>query len=288
MPPKVITITNQKGGTGKTTLTALLAYGLAMRGHRVLMLDLDPQSHLSSLFLRINEIENISDGVLELATQRRFKIRQIDLGVKVPGEVGLIPSGINYIINVFRGMIPAWDTQAVYSRLMTEPAINKGYDYVICDTPPELFAPTMWGLYVADYIIIPSNMEELSLLGVKILLKEVIPDVILKSKKEPKVLGIALINITRRVKGDTIAKLETSIKRFIRQLPSIIYSRVYEKLFFDTVIYRDDELRDLAYRPRRWEIPLSRIINRSSELKSEVESFAGEVVNRINNFKSMV
>jgi len=80
MSPKVITITNQKGGTGKTTLTALLAYGLAIRGRRVLMLDLDPQSHLSSLFLRINEVENISDGVLELATQGRFKIRQIDLG----------------------------------------------------------------------------------------------------------------------------------------------------------------------------------------------------------------
>jgi chromosome partitioning protein len=288
MPPKVITITNQKGGTGKTTLTALLAYGLAIRGRRVLMLDLDPQSHLSSLFLRINEVENISDGVLELAIQGRFKIRQIDLGVKVPGEVGLIPSGINYIIDVFRGMIPAWDPQAVYSRLMTEPAINKSYDYVICDTPPELFTPTMWGLYAADYIIIPSNMEELSLLGVKILLKEVIPDVIMKSKKEPKVLGIALINITRRVKSDTIAKLEASVERFVRQLPSAIYSRVYGKLFFDTLIYRDDELRDLAYRPRRWEIPLSRVINRSSELRSEVEGFASEVENRINNFKGMV
>jgi len=108
----------------------------------------------------------ISDGVLELATQGRFKIRQIDLGVKVSGEVGLILSGINYIIDVFRGRIPAWDPQAVYSRLMTEPAINKS-DYVICDTPPELFTPTMWGLYVVDYIIIPSNMEEPSLLGVK-------------------------------------------------------------------------------------------------------------------------
>jgi chromosome partitioning protein len=101
-------------------------------------------------------------------------------------------------------------------------------------------------------------------------------------------LGIALINITRRVKSDTIAKLEASVERFVRQLPSAIYSRVYRKLFFDTLIYRDDELRDLAYRPRRWEIPLSRVINRSSELRSEVEGFASEVENRINNFKGMV
>jgi cellulose biosynthesis protein BcsQ len=75
MPPKVITITNQKGGTGKTTLTALLAYGLALQDRRVLLLDLDPQSHLSSLFLKINDIENVTNGVLELAAGGRFEIR---------------------------------------------------------------------------------------------------------------------------------------------------------------------------------------------------------------------
>jgi len=74
LAPTVITIMNQKGGTGKTTLTALLAYGLASRGKRVLMIDLDPQAHLSSMFLRVIEIERIDNGSFEMAEGRRFKI----------------------------------------------------------------------------------------------------------------------------------------------------------------------------------------------------------------------
>jgi len=75
------------------------------------------------------------------------------------------------------------DPFALYKRLMMEPTINKNYDYVLCDTPPELFAPTVWGLYAADFIIVPSNLEELSLAGVKLLLRDVLPEVIFTSKK---------------------------------------------------------------------------------------------------------
>jgi chromosome partitioning protein len=102
MAPRIITITNQKGGTGKTTLTALLTYGLALRRRRVLLIDLDPQSHLSSFFLKINEIENIVDGVLELVAKQPFKIRPINLGIEPDGKVGLIPSGINYMLRSLR------------------------------------------------------------------------------------------------------------------------------------------------------------------------------------------
>ena len=287
MPPKVITIANQKGGTGKTTLTALLAYGLALRGHRVLLLDLDPQSHLSSLFLKINDIENVTNGVLEFAAGARFEIRKIQIAPGRVKEIGLIPSGINYILNVYRGQIPAWDPNAIYKRIMKEPAIMRNYDYVICDTPPELFPPTIWGLYAADYLIIPTNLEELSLAGVKILFKEIIPDVILNSKKELKVLGIAIVNVTRKYKTETIKNLEDKFIKFIKHLPSSIYNRVYRNPFFETIIFRHSELKDLPYRPKRWEIPLSRIIESSSELKNEVLKFGKEVEERIERFEGL-
>lgn len=51
---KVVTIINQKGGAGKTPLTALLTYGLAELGYNVLMIDLDSQVHLSSFFIKID------------------------------------------------------------------------------------------------------------------------------------------------------------------------------------------------------------------------------------------
>lgn len=287
MPPKVITIANQKGGTGKTTLTALLAYGLALRGRKALILDLDPQSHLSSLFLKINEIEKVSEGVLELAGGFPFKIRNVDLGIKGPGEVGLVPSGINYIMDVFRGRMPAWDIFSVYKRIATEPSIIRKYDYVICDTPPELFPPTIWGLYAADYLIVPSNLEELSIVGTKIMFKEVIPEVVMTSKKDLKVLGVAIINVTKRISMHSIGKLEQKFTEFLKQLPSAIYNRVYKRPFFKTIIHRQSELADLTYRPRRWEIPLGRVVNRLNELKNEVMNFTSEVEDRMENFEGV-
>jgi chromosome partitioning protein len=286
LPPKVITIANQKGGTGKTTLAALLAYGLALRGREVLILDLDPQSHLSSLFLKINEIEKISEGVLELAGGLPFRIRNVDLGVKGPGKVGLVPSGINYIMDVFRGKMPAWDIFSVYKRIEREPSVMR-YDYVICDTPPELFPPTIWGLYAADYLIVPSNLEELSIVGTKIMFKEVVPEVMMTSKKDLKVLGVAIINVTKKVSKDSIEKLEQKFMEFLKRLPSAIYNKVYKRPFFKTIIHRQYELTDLTYRPRRWEIPLSRIVNRLNELKDEVINFTSEVEERIGNFEGM-
>ncbi len=284
MPPRVITITNQKGGTGKTTLTALLGYGLASRGYNVLLIDLDPQAHLSSLFLKIDEIENVDDGAIQMAQGLRFKMRNINLGTR--GEIRLIPSGLNYIVQVFRGQIPSWDPMAIYTRISTEPAI-KGFDFVLCDTPPELFPPTIWGLYAADFVIIPSNLEELSIAGVKLLLSAVLPEVIYRSKKELRILGVVFTNIVRKVGQGTIDGIGNGLLRFIRRLPPVVAERFYEKPIFNAHMYRYDELRDLVYRPRRWELPLRRVIERNNELSGSVAQLTLEVINRIQNFKGL-
>lgn len=217
------------------------------------------------------------------AQGERFRIREVDLGTK--GKVGLVPSGLNYIINIFRGQIPSWDPYAIQLRIMREPAITKDYDYVICDTPPELFPPTLWGLYAADYIIVPSNYEELSLAGVKLLLREVIPEVIMRSRKEPKVLGVTLINVTKKLSKGSLTYLNNAIYQFIRRrMPSTISRHIHSKPLFSSIIYRHSDLKDLVYRPRRLGLPLNRVIARNSELKDEIDKFTGEVLERISNF----
>jgi len=286
MPPKVITIVNQKGGTGKTTLTALLGFALASQGYRILLIDLDPQSHLSSFFIKLDELENMSEGLIELVQGARFRIRKIRIK-EVDGELGIIPSGLNYIISVYRGSIPSWDPYALYKRISTEPAINQYYDFILCDSPPELFPPTIWGLYAADYIIIPSNLEELSLLGVKLLIKEILPDVIMSSRKEIKVLGIALINVTRRWKNETINKIGRSIKRFIRNLPLSVRERFYIEPFFNTIIHRYDVLKDLTYRPRRQGLPIYKVLNSNIELRKEIYSLVNEMFKRMKDFEGL-
>jgi len=254
MAPRVITITNQKGGTGKTTLTALLGYALASRGHKVLLLDLDPQAHLSSFFIPVNKLENVDNGVIQMAQRRHFEIYETNL---TKGRLDIVPSGLNSIISTYRGELPSTDAYAIDYRIRTEPEINKKYEYILCDTAPELFAPTIWGLYAADYILIPANNEELSFAGVRLLIKEVLPDILsAERKRTPKVLGIVLVNVVRGLKSNSINKLNDEFKKLTTQLPITTRERFYKKPIFDTIVYRYQKLRDLMYRPRRKGVPL--------------------------------
>ncbi|MGC8988283.1 ParA family protein [Infirmifilum sp.] len=285
--PLVITVTNQKGGTGKTTLTALLAYGLAERGYNVLMLDLDPQAHLSSFFLKINEIESINDGVIELAQNKEFHIRKLDLRTK--GTIALVPSGLNYIMKVYRGELPFMDPYAAYKRISREPAITNNYDYVICDSPPELFTPTIWGLYAADFILIPTNLEELSLAGVKLLIKDVLPDIMYTSRRDLKILGVALINVTGHHRSDSkvILRLKESLIKFLKTMPRYVREKIHKDPLFNTIIYRYEGLKDLPYRPRRYEIPLKRVIESNTKLYENIRDFTKELLDRVHNFEGL-
>jgi chromosome partitioning protein len=277
---KVITITNQKGGVGKTVLSALLAYGLLKVGKRPLLMDLDPQAHLTSFFIKSNELD-AHQGSLHLARGERFEI--VSINVSKDNKIGLIPSRLTYMIDAFRGQLPLQDMYAVDKRLRTEPAINKNYDYVICDTPPELFAPTVWALYAADIIIIPINNEELSILGAKMLIQHILPSVF-PYKKDLKVLGLVLTNITYRWKIDTIKRLNEKITNFIKNQSLAFKPYYYKDPLFNTTIHRENELKDLPYRPKRWETPLFRIMDRTPELNEEVVNFAHEVLQREQNF----
>jgi len=283
---RVITITNQKGGTGKSTLTALLGYGLAMRGYNVLLIDLDPQAHLSSFFIPVDELENITDGVIEMAQGRPYRIREVLTTLK--GRIDLIPSGINYIILAYRGLIPSWDSFAIDVQLRKLPEVaGKTYDYVICDTAPEVFPPTIWGLTAADYILIPTNYEELSMSGVKLLIKEVLPEIIPRSKRETKVVGIVLTNVVRRITPKTIATLDASFKRFLSKVSSEVRKRFYKKPFFNTTVYRFWALRDLIYRPMRWTTPLYRIIENYPSLRRAVDMLTTELIMRVERFEPL-
>jgi len=279
--PVVISITNLKGGTGKTTLTALLGYGLAKMNRKVLLIDLDPESHLTSIFMPITEIENIAGGSMDFAiVGSSYKIRTVYDNGK--GRLDLLPSGLNYIVRIFEGSIPAWDSHAIEVRIEKE--LRGKYDYIICDTPPEIIPPTMWALFASDYIIIPTNLEELSLAGLKILVKYILPSVFERSRKFTRILGVVLVNITKHWKKDTIAKLENELANYILNTAPQVAERFYKKVFFITTIHRYSVLRDLMYEPRRWEVPMFKYVERYDNISNEVENLAREAENRLMSF----
>jgi len=282
--PRIITIANLKGGAGKSTITALLGYGLAIIGKKVLLIDMDPQSHLSSFFIPVELLDGLDGGSLDLVRYGISEARTHEVRFESGVRLFIIPSKPSYSIDLMSGQAPLMDPLMLFRRLEEGSEELQGFDYVLIDTAPEPFAPTMWGLYASDYVIIPTSLEELSLYGIKMLIGNVLPSVyrLRKSmvKGPPWLLGIVLNNITRRYKEETITRVEGALRRFIRGIHPVA-GYAYPSLFFRTRVYSDYLLSRLPHTPRRQRIPLNAVIEGNAELKEAVVSLAGEVEDRV-------
>lgn len=183
---KILAITNQKGGVGKTTTTSAIASGLARKGYKILAIDMDPQGNLG--FCLDAEIEN-SPTVYELlkgsatikeVTQRKNNVDIIPSNILLSGaELEFSDVGREFLL-----------------RDAIAPVIEF-YDLVVIDTPPALNILTVNAYTATDYLIIPMIPEILSLLGIS-QLRETVE--LVKNVYNPKieVLGILLNKYDKR------------------------------------------------------------------------------------------
>jgi chromosome partitioning protein len=159
----VIVVTNQKGGVGKTTTTVNLGACLAKNGHKVLLIDLDPQGNSTSGFgFDKNEIQTSLYDVLV----REMPIENIKLGTSVD-NLHIAPSSV---------VLAAAEVEMV-SQLAREhrlkaaiDAVKNDYDYILIDCPPSLGILTVNGLVSADHVLIPVQTEYYALEGLSQLL----------------------------------------------------------------------------------------------------------------------
>ena len=152
---KIITITNQKGGVGKTTTALALISGLHKKGKKVLGIDLDPQGNLGfSLGVNIEENLSIYDVFRNKATIEEATIKT-QFGDVVISNILLSSAELEFNFAGREFML----------RDKIE-KIKEDYDYIIIDTPPALNVLTVNAYTSSDSIIIPMVPEILSLLGI--------------------------------------------------------------------------------------------------------------------------
>jgi chromosome partitioning protein len=163
----VIALANQKGGVGKTTATANLGVLLWQMGLRVLLVDLDPQGHLTwSLGHNPDALPyTIYDAMIG---ERDFDIASIIL--KTSFGPDLAPNNIA-ASNADRELAgkPTWGTRL--AKVLRN--VRREYDYILLDAGPSLNSLTVNALYTADYVLIPTQLEVLSVKGLQLLLERI-------------------------------------------------------------------------------------------------------------------
>ncbi len=154
---QIISISNQKGGVGKTTTAVNLATALAAVGKQVLLIDLDPQGNASTGFGIDREDRGI--GSYELLFGE-CSVSEAALPTKVPGLFVVTSS-----IHLSGAEIELIDAESREFRLKNALATTDQYDYVIIDCPPSINLLTLNALTASHGVIVPLQCEFYALEG---------------------------------------------------------------------------------------------------------------------------
>lgn len=222
---KIIALANQKGGTGKTTSTYNLGISLAEQGKKILLIDNDPQTNLTTAF----GVENSDE--LKLSLHDLLTMIMDEQHLPDPSEyilhgekVDLIPASLNLSVTEIN-LRDAMGGERTLSALL-EP-LRQNYDYIIIDTNPSLGLLTINALAACDSVIIPVNPQLWSANGLTALL-----NIILKVQKKLnpsiRVSGILITmtdertNLYKKAMGLIDEYFRNKIRIYDVQIPSTV------------------------------------------------------------------
>lgn len=198
---KTISIMNHKGGTGKTTSTINIGAGLAKKGLKVLLMDLDSQANLTE-GLGIREAEvSVYDSIRESKKLPILHITEnLDL---VPSSIDLLGAEMEIVSKIGR--------EQIIHKLLKP--VRSDYDFIIIDCPPSVGLLTVNAMVASDTILIPLQGEYFAYKGVDRLLgivKEVREN--LNDKLEIGGVFITQINPNRILTKTIVEKLTEDLQ----------------------------------------------------------------------------
>ncbi|MFG1498602.1 ParA family protein [Halobacteriovorax sp. XZX-3] len=169
---KIISFLNQKGGVGKTTMCFNTAHALAQKGHKVLVIDMDPQANMSYLFGHEESRESISIFNLLLNSIKELKhLHSSTIFEKVvfKSELGvdLLPAAQE--LSGFELCVAAINSprQTILKKYVEQAGLRKRYDYILIDCPPTLGLLVVNSICVSDGVIVPFRPDDFSMKGLE-------------------------------------------------------------------------------------------------------------------------
>ena len=223
----IISISNIKGGVAKTTTAATLAAGLNKRGKSVLMIDSDPQTNLTMCFLPEPE-----EGAKTLYTVYTGDD-------SIDGVKQTIKPGLDIVVGDFSlcsaDMEFLGKVGALKMLQKALKAMEKDYDFIIIDTPPNLGFLSLNAFMVSDYIVTPMAADSFSLKAIK-LLKQTVDDVAEDGAKNIPVAGILLTRYTDRT---NVAKI---LEDNVNAAASLLNTTIFNSRIRQATVVQESQL----------------------------------------------
>lgn len=162
--PRVIAITNQKGGSGKTTTSVNLSAALAEKGRSVLLIDLDPQASATDWFGCKMTERGLMDVLLN-----QSPLAELVLPTNTP-QVSIVGSS-SWMYGIDKALAGELGAENILARQIRE--LPPTWDYILMDCPPNLGLLTVSALTAAQEVLVPVEAHVMALAGLAQLLKTI-------------------------------------------------------------------------------------------------------------------
>ena len=249
---KVISVSNQKGGVGKTTTSLSLAASLGVLEKKVLLIDADPQGNATSgIGITGNDFTKSSYDVL----LNQCEINESIIKTKSP-NLDVIPANID-LVAVEIELVDTKKREYMLTKMLDK--IKKDYDFIIIDCPPSLGLITMNALTASNSVIIPIQCEYYALEGLGKLLNT-IKGIQQVHNEKLEIEGILLTMFDSRL------RLSNQVKDDVK--------KHFSDMVFSTVIPRNVSLGEA---PSHGESII--VYNSTSKGSKSYIKFAQEVIN---------
>jgi chromosome partitioning protein len=224
---RTIAVVNQKGGCGKTTVSINLASALADIGQKVLLVDMDPQSHCAvGLAVPEDQIEQSIYDVL-ISTSRNEPIRLTEVLWQISDKLELAPASLD--LSAFeQQMMGVTERECCLKDALNE--IKSDYDYVVIDCPPAVSLLTFNALRAADEVIVPVETGYFALHGLS---------------RQLETLSILCRRCSQHVDVRVLASMYDIRTKMAREILAELRSHFSEKMF-NTVVSFNTKIKEAS------------------------------------------